>query len=79
MTKFNEMAGMLLAAQGRQHMRNAIEGVSVGYGVTYLGAILAGFPWDKLASAFTFLWFATLLIEKIWKKVKELRQSRSGP
>lgn len=54
-------------------MRNFIEGASVGYAVTYLGAVLAGFPWDKLASALTALWFATLLIEKGVKKIRQLR------
>lgn len=54
-------------------MRNTIEGASVGYAVTYLGGILAGFPWDKLASVLTAAWFATLLGEKIYRKVAALR------
>ncbi len=49
-------------------MRNVIEGASVGYAVTYLGGILAGFPWDKLASALTALWFASLLGERYYRK-----------
>lgn len=45
-------------------MRNFIEGASVGYAVTYLSGVMAGFPWDKLASALTALWFASLLFDK---------------
>lgn len=49
-------------------MRSSVEAASVTYAVTYLGGILAGFPWDKLASALTALWFACLLAEKGYNK-----------
>lgn len=60
-------------------MRNAIEGASLGYAVTYLGGIMAGFPWDKLASALTALWFATLLIDKFWRKATAWYAARKAP
>ena len=60
-------------------MRNAIEVASVSYAVTYLGGVLAGFPWDKLASALTALWFAILLVEKAYKKIVRRKDNSAGP
>ena len=51
-------------------MRSSIETASAGYAVTYLAGILAGFPWDKLASALTASWFLWLLVEKVYRKIK---------
>ncbi|NID14364.1 hypothetical protein [Luteibacter yeojuensis] len=51
-------------------MRNVVEGASVGYAVTYLSGILAGFPWDKLASGLTAVWFAILIVDKAYQKAK---------
>ncbi len=51
-------------------MREAIEKVSIGYGVTYLGSILAGFPWDKAAAFLTCVWFAWLIVDKAILKIR---------
>jgi len=59
-------------------MRTAIEGASVGYAVTYLSAVMAGFPWDKAASMLTAIWFATLIAEKAYSKAKAWLAARKA-
>jgi hypothetical protein len=60
-------------------MRNAVEAASVTYAVTYLGGILAGFPWDKLASALTAMWFAVLLAEKGYNRFIKRKVDDASP
>lgn len=63
--------------EGRKLMREVIEKVSIGYGVTYVASILYGFPWDRAAAFLTCVWFAWLMVDKAILKIRQRKEGAS--